>query len=101
MSEPVNVRILDRDYLVACEPEHRPRLLEAAAMLDARLRELKAGARGVPPLERMAVLAALNLANELIEARQALARTQSALERIEAQIAPRIDRLLEESSGAR
>lgn len=48
MAEPVTVRILDRDYLVACEPEHRPRLLQAAALLDSRLRELKAAARTVP-----------------------------------------------------
>jgi cell division protein ZapA len=101
MPEPVNVRILDRDYLVACEPEHRPRLLEAAALLDERLRALKGGARTVPPLERMAVLAALNLANELIEARQSLERVQGALERIEQQIDPRIDRLFEEIQGAR
>lgn len=101
MAEPVTVRILDRDYLVACEPEHRPRLLEAAALLDGRLRELRAGARSMPPLERVAVLAALNLANELIEARRTLERLQGLLERLEQQFAPQIDRLLEETRGGR
>ncbi|MDW8480123.1 MAG: cell division protein ZapA [Xanthomonadales bacterium] len=99
MAEAVAVRVLERDYLVACEPEQRPRLLEAAALLDGRMRELRAGVRSVPPMDRLAVLAALNLASELIEARQALAQLEQALSRIETRLAPRIERLLEEQRG--
>lgn len=49
----------------------------------------------------MAVLAALNLANELIDARHALERLQALVERIELRIAPRIEELLGERPAGR
>ena len=69
MSEPVSVRILDRDYLIACKPEERPGLIAAAAYLDEKLRELRDSHRG-GGLERIAVLAGLNIAHELLDLRQ-------------------------------
>ncbi|MGY6518345.1 MAG: cell division protein ZapA [Lysobacteraceae bacterium] len=68
MSEPVNVRILDREYLVGCPPEEREGLLAAARLLDARMREIRGGNR-MAGIDRIAVLAALNLAGELLEHR--------------------------------
>ncbi len=64
MSEPVTVRILDREYTVGVSDEERAGLASAARMLDARMRELRGGNRMVAP-ERLAVLTALNLAHEL------------------------------------
>lgn len=64
MSEPVTVRILDREYTVGVNEDERPGLASAARMLDARMRELRGGNRMVAP-ERLAVLTALNLAHEL------------------------------------
>ncbi|HOX71817.1 MAG: cell division protein ZapA [Dokdonella sp.] len=69
MSDPVSVRILDREYLIACKPEERAGLASAAAYLDAKLRELRDSHRG-GGLERIAVLAGLNIAHELLDARQ-------------------------------
>ncbi len=63
---PVNVSILDRDYLVACEPHEKAPLLEAAALLDGRMRALRAQSRG-SNTERVAVMAALTLAHEFLE----------------------------------
>ena len=39
--ETVHVSILDRDYAVACLPEDRARLIEAAAYLDGKMREIR------------------------------------------------------------
>lgn len=64
MSEPVTVRILDREYTVGVSEEERAGLASAARMLDARMRELRGGNRMVAP-DRLAVLTALNLAHEL------------------------------------
>ena len=64
MSEPVTVRILDREYTVGVSDEERASLAEAARMLDARMRELRGGNKLVAP-DRLAVLTALNLAHEL------------------------------------
>lgn len=64
MSEPVTVRILDREYTVGVSEDERAGLASAARMLDARMRELRGGNKMVTP-DRLAVLTALNLAHEL------------------------------------
>lgn len=69
MSEPVSVSILDREFLVACTPEERPGLIAAASYLDGKMREVKNAVR-TPGLDRIAVLAALNIAHELIDLKQ-------------------------------
>lgn len=63
--EPVSVHILDREYLIACTPEERPGLIAAASYLDAKMREIRSAARAAT-LDRIAVLAALNCAHELL-----------------------------------
>ena len=68
MSEPVTVRILDREYTVGVSDDERAGLASAARMLDARMRELRGGNRMVAP-DRLAVLTALNLAHELQQGR--------------------------------
>ncbi|BFM13162.1 cell division protein ZapA [Simiduia litorea] len=70
MSKPsgnaVLVRILDREYQVACPPEERAALQDAAKQLDERMRDIRASGH-VIGLERIAVMAALNLSHELIQ----------------------------------
>jgi cell division protein ZapA len=65
----VSVRILDRDYMVACPYEERPALLEAAEYLNARMREVRDSGK-VIGLDRIAVMVALNMANELLQVRE-------------------------------
>jgi len=65
-SEPISVAILDRDYQFACEPEERKALREAAVFLDDRMRSIK-GAGRLMALERIAVMTALNLSDELLK----------------------------------
>ncbi len=71
MSEatPVAVSILDREFLVACTPAERPGLIAAAAYLDGRMREVRGNTR-TQGIERIAVMAALNIAHELMQSRQ-------------------------------
>lgn len=68
-SEPVAVNILDREVLIACTAEERPGLLDAARYLDAKMREMRNSAR-TAPLDRIAILAALNISHELLGERQ-------------------------------
>jgi len=65
---PVTISILDREFLVGCSPEERPGLLAAASYLDGKMREVR-GASRTQSLDRIAVLAALNMAHELLQAR--------------------------------
>ncbi len=78
MSEPVSVSILDREYLIACTPEERPGLIAAASYLDGRMRELRSASRA-PGLDRIAVLAALQIAHELIGLRERDERDEQAV----------------------
>ncbi|MEO6688343.1 MAG: cell division protein ZapA [Dokdonella sp.] len=68
-SEPVAINILDREVLIACTPEERPSLLEAARYLDAKMREMRNNARSAT-LDRIAILAALNISHELLGERR-------------------------------
>jgi cell division protein ZapA len=63
-AEPVSVRILDREYTVGVNADERDGLVAAARLLDARMREIRGNNRMVA-LDRVAVLAALNLAHEV------------------------------------
>lgn len=65
-SEPISVSILDRDYQFACEPDEAQALREAASFLDERMRSIK-GVGRLMSLERIAVMTALNLANDLLK----------------------------------
>ncbi len=67
-SEPVTVRILDREYTVGVSEAERSSLTSAARLLDLRMREIRGSNKMVAP-DRLAVLTALNLAHELQQQR--------------------------------
>lgn len=68
-TEPVNIRVLDREYTIGVEPAERESLMAAARMLDSKMREVR-GSNRMAAVDRIAVLAALNLAHELQQLRQ-------------------------------
>lgn len=63
----VSVRILDKEYQFACPPSERTDLLDSAEALNAKMREIRDSGR-VVGLDRIAVMAALNMANDLLHA---------------------------------
>ena len=70
MNEPhtqVSVRILDKEYQVACPASERTDLLDSAEVLNAKMREIRDSGR-IVGLDRIAVMAALNMANDLLHA---------------------------------
>jgi len=69
VSDPIEVRILDREYLVACQPQEREGLVAAANLVDSRMREIRGGNK-MAGVDRIAVLTALNLAHELMQLKQ-------------------------------
>ena len=64
----VSVRILDKEYQVACPAEERTDLLDSAEILNNKMREIRDSGR-IVGLDRIAVMAALNMANDLIHAK--------------------------------
>lgn len=64
----VTVRILEKEYHVACPANEKTALLASADLLNQKMREIRDAGK-VVGLDRVAVMAALNLANELLEMR--------------------------------
>jgi cell division protein ZapA len=74
----VSVRILEKEYQVACPVEERSALLDAAELLNGKMREIRDGGN-VIGLDKIAVMAALNLAAELLNARNRDTSAESGL----------------------
>jgi cell division protein ZapA len=67
-NRPLSVRILEKEYFVACAPEERTALLDSAELLSGRMKEIRDSGK-IVGLDRIAVMAALNLAHEVIRLR--------------------------------
>ncbi|MEJ2509213.1 MAG: cell division protein ZapA [Gammaproteobacteria bacterium] len=63
--EGVSIHILDKEYLVACPEDERQDLLASADYLDKKMREIRDSGKVVGQ-DRLAVMAALNIAHELL-----------------------------------
>ena len=63
----VSIRILDKEYTIKCPASERTDLLDSAEVLNAKMREAR-DAAGVVGLDRIAVIAALNMASDLLHA---------------------------------
>ena len=96
-SEPVSVRLLDREYTVGCTPEQRDGLLAAAKLLDGRMRDVRGGNK-MAAVDRIAVLAALNLAHELLQLRSEAHRERDVAHSL-TMLNRRLDDLLDATSG--
>ena len=64
----VSIRILEKEYQVACPASEKPDLIAAAELLNHNMRDIRDRGK-VVGLDRVAVMAALNLANEVIKFR--------------------------------
>jgi len=64
----ISVKILEKEYHVSCPAEERPALLDSAAYLNRKMREIRDSGK-VIGLDRIAVMAALNIVNELLQTR--------------------------------
>ena len=67
-SKTVEVSLLGRTYRVACEDREREALMQAVAYLDGKMNEIRKAGK-VMGAERIAVMAALNVAHELLTMR--------------------------------
>ena len=64
----VHVKILEKEFQLGCSPEERGYLLDSVELLNSKMREIRDSGK-VSGIEKIAILAALNLANELIQSR--------------------------------
>jgi cell division protein ZapA len=64
-NEPLNISIMGRDFCIACPDDEREEILLAAAYLDNKIQEIRAEGKIVDS-DRIALIAALRIANELL-----------------------------------
>jgi cell division protein ZapA len=65
----LDITILGREFKVACKENEREELMEAVALLDKRMREIRDAGK-VTGTDRIAVMTALNFAHELLRERR-------------------------------
>lgn len=90
----VSVRILEKEYFVACPYEERSDLLDSAEYLNVKMKEIRDSGK-VVGLDRIAVMAALNLANELMKFQQRDRRLEAELGGRMRSLRERVDAALE------
>lgn len=88
----VSIRILEKEYHVACPPEERRALIDSAELLNSRMREIRDSGK-VVGLDRIAVMAALNITNELL-------RTKGRDDSLETDVTDRLRSLRERVESA-
>jgi cell division protein ZapA len=62
--QPVSLIIMGKEYRIACDPEEQDDLIHSAQQLDVQMRKMRDSGKVTGP-DRIAVMAALNLAHEL------------------------------------
>lgn len=93
-NEPVSVHVLDREYTVGVEAGERSSLMAAAKLLDSKMREVR-GSNKLAAVDRIAVLAALNLAHELQQLRDHSSAREKELSRTLAELHGKLDTMLD------
>ncbi len=96
--EPVKVTILDKEYLIACPEDEKDGLLRSASMLHRRMREIRDSGK-VVGADRIAVMAALNLAHELLRNDEASGQLAGSLEQRLDAMHRRLDTVLPGGNG--
>lgn len=70
-SGSLDIRIMDKDYRIACPQDQQSSLRNSADFLNDRLNEIK-NKGSIIGTERIAIMAALNLAHELLGSQQSI-----------------------------
>ncbi len=79
LAKTVSVIILDKEYHVACQPGEEEALMAAAMHLNERMQEVRRSGK-IIGTERIAVMVALNMSHELLEAKAQEAGPDAGLE---------------------
>jgi cell division protein ZapA len=87
---PVTIRILDKEYRIACGPEEQHGLIDSARLLDQRMREVRQNGR-IIGADRIAVMAALNLVYDLIRERDEISQERDRLELLQERLSNAIE----------
>ncbi len=94
------VRILEKDFRVACPKSQEQALRDAAQYLDKQMKLIRQSGR-VVGMERIAVMAALNIANELLALKNTAFEPDEAFSARLKQLQDKIDNVLARETASR
>jgi len=83
--KPFAVTILDEEYLISCPPDEKQALQQSAQFLDQRMKKIRSSGK-VMNNERIAVMAGLNISNELLQNQQQASRVNEQLQSLSQKI---------------
>ncbi|MCN4143874.1 MAG: cell division protein ZapA [Thiohalomonas sp.] len=92
---PVTVKILEKDYRIACAPNHKESLEDSACLLNDKMQEIRSSGKVIGS-DRIAVMAALNLAHDLLQQQQYTTNDNQLSQHLR-QLREKIDGVLNES----
>ncbi|MBT8114715.1 MAG: cell division protein ZapA [Arenicella sp.] len=93
----VNISIMGRDFSVACPPHEQEDLLEAARYLDRNMKDIQKTGK-IIGAERCAIMAALNISNELLKLQKSTAGQDQIQARLSS-LQSKIDEVLQEAES--
>ena len=92
---PVTVKILEKEYRISCAPNHKEGLEQSAALLNSKMREIKSSGKVIGS-DRIAVMAALNIAHDLLNQQQQVSDNEQLRKQVK-QMRDKIDRTVNDS----
>lgn len=93
----VNITIMGRDFSVACPKDEQEDLLSAARYLDKNMKDIQKSGK-IIGTERCAIMAALNITNDLLQLQRDTKDQEGIQERLDS-LQTRIDEVLEEAEN--
>ncbi len=95
MSSPVTVNILGKEYQISCPENDKPSLIASAQMLNDSMEKIRATGK-VVGLDRIAVMAALNFAHELLVLKNEMGQEGQEVDRKLSQLNEKVSAFLQE-----
>jgi len=81
-AEPLTIKIMDKEYRIACPEEEKDNLKASADLLNEKLDEIKQQG-SVIGTERIAIMAALNMSHEILHSQSLVVEHGDLNQRIE------------------
>jgi cell division protein ZapA len=92
--DSLTIKVLEKEYRVACPPEEKEGLIASATILNEKLMQIKSKG-SVISTERIAVMAALNMSHEILNGKELVGEHADLNDRIDS-LSERIDNTMRE-----
>jgi len=95
--QTIEVKIIERSYVVGCPEDKQGDLIDSAKYLDRKMREIRDSGK-VIGTERIAIMAALNIAYEMLHENKENTNSSDQIKRINEKLSAAIQALRQDDS---